>query len=354
MRNLFWNPEERRVRAPWRLLAQGMLFFAMSAILGSLAMFVVLFVAVAGGSPLPSPSDPDFIQQFTDLTLRDPLAGVLLMLSTFLSIFVSVWLVGKLLDRRPLAGFGFHCTTRWWADLGFGLALGALLMVGIFLVELAAGWVTVTGTFQSARWPFRIAILMQLVQFIGVGIQEEMLSRGYHLRNLAEGLNLPSVKPKAALVLGYVLSSAIFGLLHAGNPNASVVSTINLVIAGLFLGLGYVLTGELAIPIGLHITWNFFQGNVFGFPVSGGASTTSFIAIQQGGPDLWTGGAFGPEAGLIGLLAIAVGCLLTVAWVHHQYGRVELKAGIALYNPPRLQAQNMPTIEVSESDTPTK
>jgi membrane protease YdiL (CAAX protease family) len=354
MKNLFWNSEEHRVRALWRLLAHGLLFFVMSAILGSLAMLVALLVAIATGSPFPSPSDPDFVQQFTDLTLRDPLAGVLLMLSTFLSVFLSVWLVGKWLDRRPLAGFGLHFNARWWADLGFGLALGILLMVGVFLVELAAGWVTVVGTFQSARWPFSLVILMQLVQFIGVGIEEEMLSRGYHLRNLAEGLNLPFVKPKAALVLGYVASSAVFGLLHAGNPNASVGSTINLVIAGLFLGLGYVLTGELAIPIGLHITWNFFQGNVFGFPVSGGASSTSFIAIQQGGPDLWTGGAFGPEAGLVGLLAIAVGCLLTVAWVHRQYGQVELKAGIAQYNPPRLQAQNMPVVEVSESDNPTK
>jgi len=348
VKNLFWNPTQRRLRALWRLLAQGLLFFALSAILGSLAMFVVLFVAIAGGSPLPSPSDPDFVQQFMDLIIRDPLAGVLVMLSTFLSIFLSVWLVGKWLDRRPLADFGLHLDTRWWADLGFGLALGALLMVGVFLVELAAGWVTVTGTLYSARWPFGLAILMQLLQFIGVGIQEEMLSRGYHLTNLAEGLNLPFVKPKAALVLGYVVSSAVFGLLHAGNPNASVVSTINLVIAGLFLGLGYVLTGELAIPIGLHITWNFFQGNVFGFPVSGGASSTSFIAIQQSGPDLWTGGAFGPEAGLIGLLAIAVGCLLTVAWVRHQHGQVELKAGLAQYNPPQCQAQDTPVIEESE------
>ncbi|NJL33875.1 MAG: hypothetical protein HC893_08460 [Chloroflexaceae bacterium] len=83
----------------------------------------------------------------------------------------------------------------------------------------------------------------------------------------------------------------------------------------MFLGLGYVLTGQLAISIGLHITWNFFQGTVFGFPVSGQDFTrVGVFSIEQGGPPLWTGGAFGPEAGLMGLLTIALGSALTVGW----------------------------------------
>jgi hypothetical protein len=102
-------------------------------------------------------------------------------------------------------------------------------------------------------------------------------------------------------------------------------------VAGLFLGLGFILTGELAIPIGLHITWNFFQGYVFGFPVSGIGRTTSFIGINQGGPDLWTGGAFGPEAGLIGLLAMLLGSLLIGLWVRLLYGKVRLDTELAQY-----------------------
>jgi hypothetical protein len=94
-----------------------------------------------------------------------------------------------------------------------------------------------------------------------------------------------------------------------------------------------VLTGRLAIPIGLHITWNFFQGNVFGFPVSGlepvGATV---LSIEQGGPLLFTGGVFGPEAGLIGIAAVLAGSLLTALWVRVRFGKAAMETSIA--EPP--------------------
>ena len=119
--------------------------------------------------------------------------------------------------------------------------------------------------------------------------------------------------------------------LHAANPNASLVSTLNIAGAGLFLGLPFVLSGELAISIGLHMTWNFFQGNVYGFPVSGSDAGPTFIAIQQAGPQWATGGAFGPEAGVIGLVAIALGCLLTLAWLRWRTGKLRWRTELAEY-----------------------
>ncbi len=109
------------------------------------------------------------------------------------------------------------------------------------------------------------------------------------------------------------------------------------------------MTGKLAIPIGLHITWNFFQGNVFGFPVSGTlANVTTFIAIEQGGPDLWTGGASGPEAGLIGIIAMVLGVVLTVVWVYWRYGSVSLHLPLA--EAPALPATPVGTANVERGD----
>ena len=116
-----------------------------------------------------------------------------------------------------------------------------------------------------------------------MGVYEELVFRGYQLRNMAEGLNQPGLSPRAAVLAAWVLSSLLFGVLHALNPNAGVMSTVNIVLAGLMLGAGYLLTGELAVPIGLHVAWNFFQGNVFGFPVSGLTPIgATFISTQQG------------------------------------------------------------------------
>jgi len=322
MKNPFWNPEQRRLRALWRLAIQALLSGVAIAVLGAAAGLALRawLVSRPGGTALLG--DPAALQR---AMLSYPLYRLVNMGITLAAIVGSVALAGRFLDRRRFADFGFHLDRAWWLDLAFGMALGALLMGSIFLVEWAAGWLTISGTLHApGTQAFLPAILGALLGFVAVGLYEELLSRGYQLRNLAEGLNGRLLGERGAVVLAWLLSSSFFGILHAGNPNATPVSTANLVVAGLFLGLGYTLTGELAIPIGLHIGWNFCQGNVFGFPVSGTQAGATIIAVAQGGPELWTGGAFGPEAGLIGLAAILAGSVLIVFWVRARRGQATL------------------------------
>ncbi len=322
--NLFRNSSEKRPRAFWRILLQYALYSCFTAVL--VAVPTLVYLALSGGVV--------FGEGTGALLAASPAFWAVSSAASLVAIVVSAWFAGRFFDRRPFSGFGLRLDRSWWLDLCFGLALGALLMAGIFLVELAAGWITVTGTFETASGgPFVLAIIYPLVTFLCVGITEELLSRGYQLTNIAEGLNYPGLGARGAVLLAWVISSSLFGLLHLGNPGATVVSTINIAFAGLLLGTGYVLTGRLAIPVGLHITWNFFQGNIFGFPVSGlkpiGAT---FVSIGQGGPVSLTGGLFGPEAGLLGLTAMVVGGLLIWLWVRVRHGEATIQTSIA--DPP--------------------
>jgi hypothetical protein len=141
-----------------------------------------------------------------------------------------------------------------------------------------------------------------LVFFTFVGWNEELLFRGYQLQTIASGTNLS---------WGVVLSSLIFGLAHLSNPNAGAVWQVasGILLAGLFLSFAYVRTRDLWLAIGLHIGWNFFEGVVFGFPVSG-LEIYRLLRVTVAGPELWTGGAFGPEAGLVVLPGLVLGTLL--------------------------------------------
>jgi hypothetical protein len=113
----------------------------------------------------------------------------------------------------------------------------------------------------------------------------------------------------------------VFALLHLGNPNVNWANTLSITagifFAGVYLAYAYIRTGQLWLPIGLHIGWNFFQGVVFGFPVSG-MDAYPLTRIKVGGPALWTGGAFGPESGLIVLPSLIVGGILIYLYTRRQ------------------------------------
>lgn len=294
----FWNRTERRLRAGWRIVLFSLLMAAL--------YFCVSF-------------------------LPDGLPGALILFIVMLLTVFGTWLAGRFIDRRRYADFGWHVSRAWWRDFAFGLALGALLMSLVFAIEFLAGWVVVTDTLHVAEGRnFWLALGGPLLLFVSVGIYEELLYRGYLLRNLSEGFNLGSFGARNAVLLAVLLTSLLFGLAHAANPNASWISTVNIVFAGLLLSAGYVITRELSIPVGLHISWNFFQGHVFGFPVSGtSADPTSFIVIEQGGPQLWTGGNFGPEAGLLGLLAMSIGIALILWWCRRTQGSLRIDQSLA-------------------------
>lgn len=333
LKRLFWNDRTRRLRALWRLLLQTGLLVGCTLAGGLVLALLALPFGVAPGSPSPE--------------VPPGTARLLSALAAMGGVAASMAAAARFLDRRPFADFGFHLDRRWGADLAFGLALGPLLMGSIFGIGWGLGWIEVTDLLAPAErgGSFALPFAGALVAFLCVGIYEEMISRGYHLLNVAEGLG-DYVGPHAALAVGCVISSAVFGALHWGNPNATLLSTACLVGAGLLFGLAYVVTGELGLPIGLHISWNFAQGNIFGFPVSGTDAGASLLATRPTGPDWWTGGAFGPEAGASGIGALLVAAVAILAWARFQRGSARPRLAIARYAPP---GETKPTARTAQA-----
>jgi membrane protease YdiL (CAAX protease family) len=301
--DVFWNSRERRFRAGVRIPVFAAFFF----------LGYKLYLAALTGSGFRLVYGP-----------QTPL-GIFLLAGTvrLLPAIAAILLGAKFLDRRTAAGFGLRLNRRWGGELLFGTGLGAGLMAFIFGLERALGWISVAGMLHSNRpgWPFIIPFLVFFVYIFCQALFEEILARGYLFRNLAEGLSFKKIRPRTASLAAWISISIVFGLGHGGNPDASIVSTINLMLIGLTLGAGIYFTGRLALPIGLHFGWNFVQAQIFGFPLSGLAypsEIVSLLRIDQGGPSVWTGGAFGPEGGLIGTAAALAGLFIIIAWSRRQ------------------------------------
>ena len=139
-----------------------------------------------------------------------------------------------------------------------------------------------------------ISIILYLALFIVVSFHEEIMMRGYVLNNLMQSMNR---------YVALSISSVIFMSIHLLNPNVNFLSVINLFLAGIVLGIYYIHKPNLWLPIGMHLTWNFFQGPIFGFEVSG-IETKSIIGKSIKGNEIITGGAFGFEGSIIATILI--------------------------------------------------
>lgn len=198
--------------------------------------------------------------------------------------------VGRVIERREPKDFGL-ATVGGLRDVAIGFLVGAVIMSLVVAVLAAGGWYRVTsiGVKGLTGAHFPIALLL----FLMVGVFEEVLFRAIVFRISEEGLGS---------ILALVLSSLIFGLVHLGNDNASLVAGVAIALeAGVLLSAVYMFTRSVWMAVGIHWSWNFFEGPVFGTPVSGNRFLL-LIESELRGPTWLTGGAFGPEAGIVALV----------------------------------------------------
>jgi membrane protease YdiL (CAAX protease family) len=169
--------------------------------------------------------------------------------------------------------------------------------IGVTFISMIMGILALLGLYRIDGLNANSAVLQILYMSLVAGVVEEILLRGYFFRFVEEALGT---------WLSVALSALLFGFLHAWNPNASFIISLSIALtAGVVLALLFAITRNLWIVIGMHYAWNFTLGGVYGAPVSGGEAQGFFNGILEG-PELLTGGEFGPEASVITVVVFSI------------------------------------------------
>lgn len=196
-------------------------------------------------------------------------------------------------DKRNLASYGLSPQGSL-RDLGAGAVWGA------FLVVLVVMSMSLLGVYKIKDIAFRSDVILALVFLSFAAFSEEIIFRGYILQ---------TIEKKWGTAAGLTISSLLFGFAHMVN-NVGGASQWDKALSCLFLSFEaglplaacYLLTRRLWMSIGMHWAWNLFEGPVFGTFVSGTRFGAPLITAKLTGPPLLTGGAFGPEGSLEGLI----------------------------------------------------
>ncbi|MEH6408772.1 MAG: type II CAAX endopeptidase family protein [Leeuwenhoekiella sp.] len=218
---------------------------------------------------------------------------------SLIATFIAMWFFMRFMDKLPFIKLGFQTKGRL-RDFNFGVILGAVIMLLGYLI------LTVFKEIDFTHFFFDVyQLFLSVLLFVSVAILEEVLVRGYILRNLMISFNK---------YVALVISSLIFAIMHLANPNIDLLSFIDLFLAGILLGISYIHTKNLWFPIGLHLGWNLFQ-SLFGFNVSG-QDFYSFIEFKVPEANIINGGAFGFEGSILAVIAQIV-VIITIGYYYY-------------------------------------
>tara|TARA_B100001996_G_scaffold88864_1_gene65923 strand:- start:1925 stop:2773 length:849 start_codon:yes stop_codon:yes gene_type:complete len=213
--------------------------------------------------------------------------------SMIFTMGIMLWLFMKFIDKQPLIEIGFQTVGRL-KEFNYGLILGLLIMAFAYV------FLSLIGEIVFENYTFDLQkIFLSIILFIGVSVFEEVIFRGYMLKNLLESFN-----PYVALFI----SSIFFSLIHGSNPNVTTLGLCNIFLAGFFLGASYIFTKNLWFPIALHFSWNFFQ-SMFGFKVSG-LDSYSIIEFTIPENNMLNGGEFGFESSFLSIIILIIGTFI--------------------------------------------
>ena len=233
------------------------------------------------------------------------------MLNEVLMLVSGLIAACMVLGFRKLPFSGLGLSLKGW---GRSLLRGALFVVFLYVVgfglSLLLGAVEVVGFLFSP-----ISLLVSLLLYFFVAVTEEVIGRGFILGRMLDG----GINKFVALFI----SAVLFSLMHLFNPNFAFVPFLNIMLAGCFLGASYIYTRNLCFPIALHWFWNWIQGSVLGYKVSGNEfSNKNLLILHFPEENLINGGTFGFEGSILCSLLLVLG---TVIILRHYYKGLEIK-----------------------------
>jgi len=219
---------------------------------------------------------------------------------SFLGTILVIWIFTVLWHKEKFIDLGFHIKNRL-KDFMVGILIGIVVMGLAYLLFLGLGQIS----FLTINFDI-VEIVLSIIVFLMVAVMEEVLLRGYILKNFMLSFNK---------YIALILSSILFSFMHAANPNVDLLSLVNLFLAGILLGLSYIHTRNLWFPIALHLSWNLFQ-SLFGFNVSGKDfySVINFKIIDN---NLFNGGLFGFEGSIFCVITQIV-LIVSIVWYYRK------------------------------------
>lgn len=231
-------------------------------------------------------------------------ANITIAFFGFMGMLGMAWIFRRFIDGKTFKSLGFGFS-EYKKDFIIGLLFGFILIASGFVILLLLGNLSLSDT------NFNIPLLIGYILLFTIGsLNEEIMIRGYILTNFCDSMNK---------YIALIVSSLLFAIMHLANANVTVLSFVNIFLAGILLGIYYIHKRNLWFPISLHFSWNFFQGPIFGFEVSG-VDVTGVIIQDIQGPDLITGGTFGFEGSIIATLLMVISIVL----LHYRYQEEKL------------------------------
>jgi membrane protease YdiL (CAAX protease family) len=274
---------------------------------GIVAVVIVLALSMA-----TSEMSAETLSQLSAAGGREELANLLLpttaleqtifLVLSFGPIFLILWGWLVLFEKRPLWTIGLE-----WRGAGQkylrGLLVGLLMFIAAIGISAAFGYITFEeGNSQPQGLAALGGVLLVFLGWTVQGPAEEAITRGWLL---------PVIGARYKPMWGIIISAVIFTILHSLNPNLNPIAILNLFLFGIFTAFYALYEGGLWGVFSIHAVWNWAQGNLFGFEVSGGtAPGGALFDLMEVGPDVITGGPFGPEGGLAVTVVLVVSCVI--------------------------------------------